>query len=221
MAFNNGLFLDIYDKSTLISAYDAANPKCTSGSGNINDLRGDFSWGRFNTVNDTVQDGIPCFDMDNGYLETSATGQLGQFYTCFHLWKPRTTNTGWRTMYRNNNDHIGIVQSGTVNLGMYSNRNGGFRDSGYNITANVWQTWILVGSGNSSTDTVGTTAHYVNGSFVGNSDRVGCGTDVYRFGWPGQGPGKISIAGMFNRALNATEAKELHNILFSRVRGNT
>lgn len=220
MGLAHGLFLDNIYNEKLISIFDAANPKCTTGSGNINDLRGSLTWDRFNTVNNTVQDGIPCFDMDNGYIETGSRIQLGQFYTCFHLWKPRATNTGWRTMYRNDNDHIGIIQDGTTNLGMYSNRNGGFRDSGYNITPNVWQTWIFVGTGNSATDTVGTTAHYVNGVFVGNSDRVGCGTNLYRFGWPGQGPGKISIAGMFNRAFNATEVQELHNSLYSRVRGN-
>jgi len=220
MALSHGnLLSDVFDKDIIISVFDAANSKCTSGSGNINDLKGDFSWTR-NSVTDTVQDGIPCFNMDGGYLETSATGILGKNYTCFHLWKPRSTNTGWRTMYRNNNDHIGIIQDGTVNLGMYSNRNGGFRDSGYDITANVWQTWIQVCTGNSSTDSVGTTAHYVNGSFVGNSDRVGCSTDVYRYGWPGQGPGKISIAGMINRAMTATEASALHDILFARVRNN-
>lgn len=222
MGLNHGHFLEqIYRTNTFLSCFDAANPKCLNPNGNINDLRGNFSWSRGGTVNNTVQDGITCFDMDNGYIETSATGLLGQYYTCFHLWKPRLTNTGWRTMYRNDNDHIGIIQDGTTNLGMFSNRNGAFRDSGYDIVPNVWQTWIIVGIGNTATDTVGLLRHYVNGAWVGNNDRVGCGTDLYRFGWPGQGPGKIAIAGMANVAFDETEVAKLHNTLISRVRGNT
>lgn len=203
-------------QNDMVSVFDAANPKCTNGSGNINDLRGDFQWTRGGTVTDTTEDGVPCFNMDTGYLETSATGLLGQNYTIYQLWKPRTTDTGWRTIYRNGDDHLGIIQDGTKNLGMYSNRNGAFRDSGYNISI-AWQTWILVCTGTSATSNTGTTTHYVNGVNVGTSDRVGCGTDLYRYGWPGQGPGKISIAGMINRDLTLNEITLLHERLMLRV----
>ena len=217
MATYTGLVIPKVDN--LISIIDATNP-LTAPSGNINDLvsNNGISWGRFNTVSNAVEDGVSCWNMDNGYLETGTRIAFGQNYTCFYLWKPRTTDSGWRTMHRNNNDHIGIVQDGTINLGMYSNRNGGFRDSGYNITRSTWQTWILTGSGNSATDSVGTTAHYVNGSFVGNSDRVGSGTQTYRIGWPGQGPGKIAIAGVLNNVLlTADEIKALHYSMYLRV----
>jgi hypothetical protein len=72
-------------------------------------------------------------------------------------------------------------------------------------------------TGTSATSNTGTTTHYVNGVNVGTSDRVGCGTDLYRYGWPGQGPGKISIAGMINRDLTLNEITLLHERLMLRV----
>ena len=216
MATYTGLVIP--QAKNLISLFDAANSK-TASSGNINDIANpNISWSRNDTVSNDTQDGVPCWNMDSGYVETSTRVTYGQTYTCFYLWKPRNTDTGWRTMHRNDSDHIGIVQDGQINLGMYSNRNGGFRDSGYDITRDVWQTWILTGSGDSATSDTGTTAHYVNGTFVGNSDRVGCGTSTYRLGWPGQGPGKIAIAGTLNNvALSADEIASLHRSLFLRV----
>lgn len=201
---------------SLFNLIDAKNSKHTSGSGNISDAINNIVWARGGTVTDTTEDGIVCFNMDGGYLETSATGLFGQYYTCFYLWKPRTTDTGWRTLHRNDNDHIGIVQDGTKNLGMYSNRNGAFRDSGYDITIN-WQTLILTGVGDSSSASTGTTTYYVNGVNVGTIDRVGSGTDLYRVGWPGQGPGKMAVMGSYNKLLSSNEIQELHNTLYARI----
>ena len=200
---------------SLFNLIDANNSKHTTGSGNITDAINGIVWTRGGTVTNSTEDGVVCFNMDNGLLQTSATGLFGQYYTCFYLWKPRTSDSGWRTLHRNDNDHIGIVQDGTKNLGMYSNRNGAFRDSGYDITIN-WQTLILTGVGDNSTATTGTTTYYVNGISVGTSDRVGSGTDLYRIGWEGQGPGKIAVAGSYNKLLSANEIQELHNALKSR-----
>lgn len=200
----------------LFNLVDANNSKHTTGSGNITDAINGISWARGGTVTYTTEDGVKCFNMDNGYLETSASGLFGQYYTCFYLWKPRTTDTGWRTLHRNNNDHIGIVQNGSKDLGMYSNRNGGFKDSGYDITIN-WQTLILTGVGDNSTASTGTTTYYVNGTNVGTSDRVGSGTDLYRVGWDGQGPGKIAVAGSYNKLLSSDEIQQLHQTLYARV----
>jgi len=200
----------------LLDVIDASNTKHTSGSGNIISGVREVSWSREETVTDTVEDGIPAFNMDSGYLETGASGLFGQYYTIFYLWKPRTSDSGWRTLHRNNNDHIAIIQDGTKNLGMYSNRNGGFRDSGYNISIE-WQTLIATGIGDGSSSSTGVTTYYVNGVNVGTSDRVGCGTDLFRIGWPSQGPGKIGVAGSYNRLLNNVEIQQLHNTLSSRI----
>ena len=200
----------------LLNVIDANNPKHTTGSGNINDGINQIVWSRNGTVTDTVENDIVCFNMDNGYLQTSAEGLFGQYYTCFYLWKPRTSDTGWRTLHRNNNDHVVIVQNGSKSLGMYSNRNGGFRDSGYDISIE-WQTLIITGVGDSETSTTGTTTFYVNGTNVGTSDRVASGTDLYRIGWSGQGPGKVAILGSYNKQLTESEIQELHNTLYARI----
>ena len=86
-----------------------------------------------------------------------------------------------------------MIESGNKNLGVYSNRNGSFRNSGYDIILK-WQVLIAVSEGTSPTSSVGTTSFYVNdesgtGCMVGTSDRVGSGTTLYRFGWSGQAPG--------------------------------
>jgi hypothetical protein len=200
----------------LFDIIDASNSKHTTGSGNIvSGVRG-VTWSRNDTVTDTVEDGVAAFNMDAGYLQTAQTGLYGQIYTTFYLWKPRESDTGWRTLHRNDNDHVAIVQSGTKNLGMYSNRNGDFRDCGYDITIE-WQTLIITGDGTGPNSTTGTSTFYVNGVSVGTSDRVVCGTDLYRIGWPGQGPGKIAVAGSYNRLLTNSEIVYLHNVLGSRI----
>jgi hypothetical protein len=201
--------------NNLFDIIDASNLKHTSGSGNIiSGVRG-VSWAR-SSVTDVVEDGVECFNMDAGYLETTATGLYSQQYTVFYLWKPRTSDTGWRTLHRNNTDHVGIVQNGTKNLGMYSNRNGAFRASGYDISIE-WQTLIFTGVGDAPDSSVGTTTFYVNGQNVGTSDRVACGTDLYRIGWPGQGPGKIAVAGSYDKLLSQAEIMFLHNVLSARI----
>ena len=80
--------------------------------------------------------------MDRGYVQTNAQRLFGQYYTCFYLWKPRADDDGFRTLHRNRSDHLAIVDTKSRNLGVYCNRNGAFRDSGYDISTQ-WQTLIL------------------------------------------------------------------------------
>ena len=84
-------------------------------------------------------DSLPYWDLTNSYLQRAGGGSLkdGQYYTHAYVMKWRASNSGWRTLLRNNNDHCIIVRSGATDLGMYSNRNAGFRDSGYNVRAHV------------------------------------------------------------------------------------
>lgn len=201
----------------LLSLVDAANPRCTTGSGNIIDLvNTSIAWTRQGTVTDTTSSGTSCWNMDSGYLETSSTGVFSRGYTVFYLWLPRTSDSGWRTLHRNSDDHVVIVQDGGKSLGMYSNRNGSFRDTGYDISVN-WQTLIVTAYGNSISDAVGTGTFYVNGSSVGTTDRVSCGTDLYGIGWSGQGPGKLAVAGVYNKQLSSDEIKQLHDSLKARI----
>lgn len=215
--FGGNLYIpDVGSQMTLI---DARDPE-TNPSGNINDLWSNISWSRGNTVTNTSQDGVACWNMDNGYLETGTRTQLARNYTLFYLWKPRNSDSGWRTVHRGDNDHWGIIQDGNTNLGMYSNRCSGFRDSGYDITRNQWQTWIVNGHSRGNTDCSGPSVHYVNGRIVGVSDRVGSGTNTYRLGWPGQGPGKIAVAGVINNnVLQSGDIQNLHDSLAYRYNG--
>lgn len=206
----------------LINLIDAANSKHTTGSGNIFDAKSSIVWARGQTVTNTTTDNIQTFDMNNGYLETPDSFTFGQYYTCFYLWKPKANASSWKTLHRNNFDHLALVSSGDkVSIGVYSNRNGNFRDSGYDITNDVWQSLIFTGEGTSPTATTGTTTFYVNGVSVGTSDRVGCGTSLYRIGWASQPPGYIAIAGSYNRLLNANEISDLNTVLLGRLNGSS
>ena len=146
---------------------------------------------------------------------------LGQYYTQFYIWRPRTTDSGWRTFYRGNEDHLTMIENGNKNLGVYSNRNGHFRNSGYDIILK-WQVLIAVSEGTSPTSSVGTTSFYVNDEsgtarMVGTSDRVGSGTTLYRFGWSGQAPGYFIEAGILNQKLSRTEVEEFMLILVQKM----
>jgi hypothetical protein len=195
-----------------------------SGSGTYTDSVLGLSWSVVNGSKATV-DGIESIDLEtnnNRYMETATTNTVGQNYVHFYAWRPRVSNSGWRTLFRGDNDHWVIVQNNATDLGMYSNRNGAFRDTGYNITAGEWQTLIVVGVGDSATATTGTQTFYVNGVNVGTTDRVASGTNTYRLGWTdSQSPGYFKVAGVINSTLTSAEITELNDILTAKISGNT
>jgi hypothetical protein len=179
---------------------------------------GASSGGTVSTV--TTPAGFPTGDyinLEGDYMELSSGSQtIGQYYTHFYTWRPRISDSSWRTGFRGDNDHIMIVQENTKNLGMYSNRFDAFNDTGYDITTD-WQTLIIVGVGSTSTSNTGTQTFYVNGVNVGTTIRVGSGTNTYRLGYPGQAPGHINTAGILNQALTSQEIATLHDVLVARM----
>ena len=107
-----------------------------------------------------------CLDMDStAYIQISPPSgypALGQYYTQFYIWKPRTSDCSWRTLYLNYNiEGLTVVESGTKNLGVWSNRNQGFHDSGYDIIVQ-WQVLIAESEGDPATSSTGTTSFYIN-----------------------------------------------------------
>ena len=84
-------------------------------------------------------DTLPYWDLNKSYLQRTGGGVLndGVEYTHAYLLKWRASDSGWRTLLRHNQDHCIIVKTGTKDLGMYSNRNGAFRDSGYDVCAHA------------------------------------------------------------------------------------
>lgn len=179
-----------------------------------NTLSDSYSPNWSTAVNTATIDGKLCLNIDTtNKINMSGTAPVfGQYYTMFAGWYPRVTDTGWRTFWRGDNDHNIIVQDGTKNLGMYSNRNGAFRDTGYDISI-AWQTIIVVGSGDSSTASTGTQSYYINGQFVGTTDRVASGTNSSSFGWSGQAPGYFTEFGFCNQAFSTSEIQDLHDSL--------
>jgi len=202
----------------IISLIDAANSKHTDGNpaSAINDQILGTTWSR-NSVTDSIEDGIKCFDINStGPLQCSSSVTLPQSYTLFYLLKWRTSDSGWRTLHRGNSDHWVIVNNGAKDLGIYSNRSGAFRDSGYDILVE-WQTLIVTGVGDSPVSNTGTSTFYINGNNVGTADRVACGTSFYGIGWSGQSPGYISVAGALSGALSTNEIKKMHETLAVRI----
>lgn len=218
MSLSHGL--KIPDPSNLIDIIDAANSKHTSGSGDIKSGTNNILWERNGTITDVSHENVKCFDMNppNGsLLTTSGVHFYGQYYTAFYLWKPRETDSDWRTLHRNSGDHVAIVERDARNLGYYSSRNGTFRNSGYVIEIE-WQTLIVTGEGESEDTPYGTSTFYVNGVEVGTADRVASGTSIRQIGYnQGQNPGYLAVAGTYNKKLNLQEIQELHQALEARI----
>lgn len=193
-------------RSDVLTFVDARN---WDGSGNIPDNILSADWTQSGTSKVT-QDNIEALNMDGGVLSNTSTSTLGATHTYVFFIKWRATNTGWRTGYRGSTDHMFIVQDGTTNLGNYSNSNGSFRDSGYNISPDQWTSLIITSQ--ASSGTVGTTTFYIDGISVGTTDRVKTG-DFSSLGYSGQGPGKIAFAGIFDTILTSEEITELDGIM--------
>jgi hypothetical protein len=187
-----------------------------SGKTSVQDQASGLEWDYNDTVSLALEDSIPCVDLSAGSLKLNGTGAtLGQEYTLVYYWKP-SSNSDYKTLHRNILDHLVIIKIGATDLGMYSNRNGNFRDTGYNITPGVWQTLIVTSIGDTSTSTTGVGTFYVNDHNVGTVDRVGCGTRLWWFGNVGvnsQYPGHVAVAGVFNRVLSRKEITKVHRML--------
>jgi len=60
-------------------------------------------------------DGIPCWNMNAGVLETGTRSRLGDSYTLFYHWKPRESDSGWRTLH-----HGRYILSSGYSVGTYT-----------------------------------------------------------------------------------------------------
>ena len=168
-------------------------------------------------------DGVKYFDLTSSYMQRSGGGSLkdGRYYTHAYLLKWRASDKGWRTLLRHNQDHCLIVKTGTKDLGMYSTRNAGFRDSGYDIVPqqDYWELVVVTGKGASASSHAGTSTLYTvdpaSGEMAkrGTVDRVCSGASYYRIGWPGQGPGKIARVMSWDKVLSTVQISQLRNYL--------
>ena len=162
--------------------------------------------------------GRAAYNLDTGYLQYRSGGRftLGQQYTMAQWIYWRTSDRGWRTLFRGNVDHAIIVKYNSKELGFHSTRNGGWRGSGWNIETDGWYFVVATGKGTSPTSSEGVTTFYsapegsTNLSQVGNTvDRVACGTKLFYIGMNGQGPGRLGKSWYFNRILSTGELQAL------------
>merc|ERR1712164_117515 len=174
-------------------------------------------------------DTLPYWDLNKSYLQRTGGGVLtdGVQYTHAYVLKWRVTDSGWRTLLRHNQDHCIIVRTGAKDLGMYSNRKNGWRDSGYNIVPQqkYWEVVVVTGKAASSKASPNShtglstlyTLDEVTKKMVkrGTVDRVCTGTTYYRIGWPGQGPGKIARVMSWNKVLGVDEIQSVANSMTS------
>jgi len=197
---------DLYNQqfSTVVSVVDSIvsravldlNARGQVGS-NVYDTRNGMFWGAKAPIK---IDGVEAWNLDNSYLTRRDAGKeikITQHYTHVYWVKWRASDRGWRTGFRGNSDHCLIVRSGRKDMGMYANRNGGFRDSRYNIAPNQWRMVVVTANARSDSSVYGTSNFFVGTKDTppvarGKSDRTCAGTKYYRLAWPGQGLGKVA-----------------------------
>jgi hypothetical protein len=172
-----------------------------------------------------LEDGVPCVDLTAGGLTLNGTGaMLGQEYTLVYYWKPLVGATTYRTLHRNNLDHLATVvpSVSSSKLGFWSSRDSVVVDTGYDAMIGVWQTLIVTSVGDSSTSSTGVGTFYVNDQNVGTVDHVGCGTQLKYIGASNdpdidpanlRPPGHVAVAGVFNRTLSRKEITKVHRLL--------
>eukprot|EP00808_Paulinella_micropora_P020117 g52821.t1 len=151
------------------------------------------------------------------YSERDNAHQIGSHHT-FAAWVWwRDADTEYRTLFRNSDDHMPIINAGTKKLGMWSNRNGNFQDSGYEITNDMssWQLVVATGVQSGANSFEGTSTFYTAKSTDsrvtkrGTAARVLTGTTLMTLGFNGQGPGYVTSAMVWNRVLSEAEMNEL------------
>ncbi len=212
----NAGFSAIETHPDLVHLIDAS----TTTSSSPTDLKGtDLIWIEKNTVNFVAASNNigPYWDLSAGYFETSTSRVLGSSYTLFYYWNPGsgsdkdlhwggTCNDYWTLASSNS---LGFWASGSVrNSGDW-----GFKDTGYDITIDTWQTLIVTGVANDVANGIGTSTYYVNGVHVGTVERVASGDTTKYIG--SYNPGYVAVAGVLNIALDVTEINALHNHMAS------
>eukprot|EP00933_Yihiella_yeosuensis_P010060 TRINITY_DN1162_c3_g1_i1.p1 TRINITY_DN1162_c3_g1~~TRINITY_DN1162_c3_g1_i1.p1 ORF type:complete len:1641 (+),score=259.95 TRINITY_DN1162_c3_g1_i1:684-4925(+) len=147
-------------------------------------------------------------------------------YTHCYWLRWRQSDHGWRTLFRGSSDHALIVRHASRELGMYSNRNGGWRGTGKSLDISTWNFVCGVGKAKTHAHWEGTTTVYVATDkdrelkqFGNPLPRVASGTFVYRIGWGGQGPGKLAAVRGFDRALGLAEMKRVMSDTLHAIKG--
>ena len=169
---------------------------------------------------------LPNATADMEIAQSSGTGidLSGGVWTASAWYYNLAPQGAWRTLFRGSGglgDHQVIVQDSSQLLGVYDNGSGvggaGFRTATYDMALNGkttgWHMMTAIGSGT-------TTALYVDGSFVGTSDRKSIG-DLFAVGniqqsqYPGNNQrfaDQIDEVYVYPRTLSLQEIQSLYQI---------
>lgn len=154
------------------------------------------------------------WDMDT--IVGSQGAKVGGSYTeassyTHAIWvRLRESNHGWRTFFRHTDDHCEIVKSGSTELGNFENgRASAFHGTRSNVVPGADVLLVAVAEGEKTT-------FYVDGVYKGSSPKVCSGNGYLRFGWPGQGPGKIFRVVTWNTALADNYVVQLGRVALGR-----
>ena len=112
-----------------------------------------------------MYEGRMSWNLDNAYLERTGgcTHTFGQNYTnAYWVYWRSDDGPSWRTLFRTSpGDHETAVLYEAKDLGFISNRNGGWRDTLYNILLGHWWFLVVTGAGDSLTSSTGTSSYYI------------------------------------------------------------
>ena len=187
-----------------------------AGKTSITDQVDGVGWAFGGSTTYTMEDNIPCLDITtSSNVIRYNTAVLGDAYTAFFYFK-HDSSTANKSLLRVGIDHTAFIKSGSQ-LGVWSNRDGGWRTTGYVVPQNVWMTLVVVGIGTGESS-FGTSTFYVDDQLVGTCDRVASGSGQpdtsMRIGSDTQSPpGHLAVAGLFNRALSRREITKVHNLM--------
>ncbi len=156
---------------------DSGNPG-NDDSGNTH--QGALSGGAVYTVSGKLNGGMST-PGGNSVMKVNPVVDIGNDWT-FGAWFNTLAPVGaWRTLIRGGGgDHQIIVESSSTRLGIYSNINGAFRPSGYNmgLPAGEWHHIAAVGAGG----TYGNIQYYIDGQPVGDPTDRSSSTDIFAIG---------------------------------------
>lgn len=169
-------------------------------------------WGEMAT---TTHKNVPVWDLNAAQMTKSggADFTIPEKYTAIQWVWLRKDGGDWRTFLRTSADHIGLVQDGTQELGMWSNQEGQWRGTGMKVEYDKdWAYIVQVGVKNGANQWNGTTTHYLAdsktfGEATGTSDRVATGSTMNAYGWGTQAPGYVAQVWFWNRDLSKDEVK--------------
>lgn len=158
------------------------------------------------------------WDISVDSVNTADGYVFGDQYTHAYWVYWRSDDAAWRTLARgSSSDHCTIVLAGGTELGMYSNRMGGFYGSGHSIVKDEWRFVVVTGSADGPASASGTTTFFV-GSVDEEPTRIETtapavcsGETMYSLGYgSNQAPGHIAKVFHWNRVLTEREILTLH-----------